>query len=166
MAATEGHTSQVRVAARALILRDEAVLLQACTIGGREVYLLPGGGQEPGETLAEAVVREVREETGLVVAAGPLLWVREFIPRRHGLTDHGDDHDPHCIFACTPVDDAAAAALADNAPLPDATQTAVRWVALAALADLTLWPEAVRRRLLALAGEGLPLVPAYLGDTP
>ncbi len=166
MADSRGHTSQVRVAARALILRDEAVLLQVCTIGGREVYLLPGGGQEPGETLAEAVVREVCEEAGLVVAAGPLLWVREFIPRRHGLTHLGDDHALHCIFACTPVDDAAAAALADNAPLPDAAQTAVRWVALAALADLTLWPEAVHRRLLALAGDGLPLVPEYLGDTP
>jgi len=164
MAATEGHTPRVRVAARALIIRDGAVLLQVCRIGGLQIHLLPGGGQEPGETLAEAVVREVREETGLVVAAGPLLWVREFIPRRHGLTHLGDGHDLHCIFACTPVADTAAA-LADNAPLPDAAQTAVRWVPLVELDSLTLWPEAVHRRLLALAGDGLPLVPAYLGDT-
>jgi len=158
-------TGHIRVAARALLIREGAVLLQVCRIGDRVVHLLPGGGQERGETLAEAVVREVREETGLVVAAGPLLWVREFIPRRHGLTHLGDDHDLHCIFACTPVDDAAAAALADAAPRPDAAQTAVRWVPLAALAGITLWPEAVQRRLLALTGEGLPLVPAYLGDT-
>ncbi len=62
MADATGAPGTIRVAARALIIRDGAVLLQVCTIGGREVYLLPGGGQEPGETLAEAVVREVREE--------------------------------------------------------------------------------------------------------
>jgi len=153
----------IRVAARAVILRDGAVLLQVCQIAGREVHLLPGGGQEHGETLAEAVVREVREETGLDVTVGPLLWVREFIPRRHGLPHLGDDHDLQCIFACTPVD--AAAALAAAAARPDAAQTAVRWVPLAALAGLTLWPEAVHRRLLTLAEDGLPRTPAYLGDT-
>lgn len=164
MADKPGHTSQVRVAARALILRDEAVLLQVCTIGGREVYLLPGGGQEPGETLAEAVVREVREETGLVVAAGPLLWVREFIPRRHGLALGG--HDLHCIFACTLVDEHVGAITPAPAPHPDAAQIDVRWVALAVLAGITLWPESVHRRLCALADDGLPLAPEYLGEGP
>jgi len=38
-----------------------------------EVWEFPGGKREPGETLAEAAVRETREETGLAVRAGPLL---------------------------------------------------------------------------------------------
>ena len=40
---------------------------------GAGLWSLPGGRIEPGETDAEALVREMREETGLVVEPGPLL---------------------------------------------------------------------------------------------
>lgn len=38
-------------------------------------WSIPGGAMEVGETVREAVVREVREETGLVVEPGELLGV-------------------------------------------------------------------------------------------
>ena len=37
------------------------------------LWSLPGGRIEPGETDAEALVREMREETGLVIEAGQLI---------------------------------------------------------------------------------------------
>lgn len=45
---------------------------------------MPGGRVEEGETLAEAVVREVAEETGLEVVCDHLVgWVERISPRRH-----------------------------------------------------------------------------------
>jgi 8-oxo-dGTP diphosphatase len=40
---------------------------------GAGLWSIPGGRIEPGETDAEALVREMFEETGLVVEVGPLI---------------------------------------------------------------------------------------------
>lgn len=57
----------------------------------RHTYLpgwyLPGGGVDPGETLGEAVVREIAEETGVVVAETPRL-VSMYLNRRASRRDH------------------------------------------------------------------------------
>lgn len=54
------------VACRAVILRPDNELLGEYH-PGRDVYNLPGGGLEPGETPEACVVREVLEETGVSV---------------------------------------------------------------------------------------------------
>jgi len=79
-----GRDSAGRAAARipcvGAVIRDEAGRLLMVMRGhdpGRGLWSIPGGRIEPGETAEEAVVREVREETGLAVTCGPLLGTAE-----------------------------------------------------------------------------------------
>jgi len=53
--------------------RGRLLLIKRGHEPGAGLWSLPGGRVEPGETDAEALVREMREETGLVVVAGRLL---------------------------------------------------------------------------------------------
>lgn len=55
-------------------MRDGCLLLVRCTLPGEPPFwMLPGGGREAGESDAEAVAREVREELGVAVEVGPVI---------------------------------------------------------------------------------------------
>jgi len=71
---------QLVVGVGGVVIRDSRVLLVRRAhepLAGR--WSIPGGRVEWGETLQQAVVREMREETGLDVSVGPLLEVVERI---------------------------------------------------------------------------------------
>ncbi len=63
----------IRPGVSAIILTTEGLLLQRRSDNG--LWGLPGGSVEPGESVSEAVVREVREETGLDVTPLRLIGV-------------------------------------------------------------------------------------------
>jgi 8-oxo-dGTP diphosphatase len=80
----EGRTYPSRpiLAVSAAIIRDGKVLIvRRAQPPAKGVYTLPGGGVEVGESLTGAVVREVREETGLAVEPVALAGYREAIVR-------------------------------------------------------------------------------------
>ena len=54
----------IRSGAKAIIIKDGSILLNRCRKADGVYYDLPGGGQEQYEALEDAVLREVKEETG------------------------------------------------------------------------------------------------------
>jgi len=71
----------VRVEVRAVIFIDGRLVVTDETRMGEPHAALPGGRVDRWENLHEALVREVREETGLLVEPGPLVYVAEVVSR-------------------------------------------------------------------------------------
>ena len=116
-----GPTPQVCVGAVALEA-DRLLMVRRGRgpAGGR--WSIPGGRVESGETLAEAVVRELAEETGLEGVCGELVgWVERI----------GSDHHFVILDFRVQVLDAGPPQAGD-----DAAEAA--WVPLAAVAELAL----------------------------
>jgi ADP-ribose pyrophosphatase YjhB (NUDIX family) len=79
---TRSYPDRPYLAVSAAIVRDGKVLIvRRARPPAHGLYTLPGGGVEAGETLREAVIREVREETGLTVEPVALAGHREVIAR-------------------------------------------------------------------------------------
>ncbi|MGA7730986.1 MAG: NUDIX domain-containing protein [Chloroflexia bacterium] len=85
----ERERSRFSTRAVAVIVdRDERrVLVSRAAID--DFWALPGGRIEIGETSSEAVMREMREELGVEVEVGRLLWVTEEFFEFAGLSWHG-----------------------------------------------------------------------------
>jgi len=78
-----------RFAVRAIICKDGKYATQQSKFGD---YKLPGGGMEKGETREQALIREVREETGLIVKPESIREIGEILEKRI------DFFDPNQIF--------------------------------------------------------------------
>jgi len=82
------HTGP-QLAVSAGIFRDGKILLvRRAREPAKGVYTFPGGRVEFGESLTEALTREIREETGLVIEIVGLIGYREALPARTGGHGH------------------------------------------------------------------------------
>ena len=74
------------------LLRDDAnrMLVQDRTDPSWPVLCFPGGHVEIGETCADAVVREMHEETGLTVVSPRLVGIKEWMLSSIGVHRHAD----------------------------------------------------------------------------
>lgn len=67
----------MRQAARAIIFEGDKILVMHRNKHGSQYYTLVGGHVNEGETLEQALVREVKEETGLDVTQAQLVYIEE-----------------------------------------------------------------------------------------
>ena len=118
-----GSPPRPEVAVGAVAVRDgHLLMIRRGREPGAGLWSVPGGRVEPGETLREAVAREVAEETGLRVTVGAFLG---HVERR------GDRPTPYHFvildFAVTVED--------DRAPTAGDDADAAAWVPLTELTD-------------------------------
>lgn len=73
-----GKQERVELTVLCLVHRGEELLLQNREKKDWQGWTMPGGHVEPGESIVDAVVREMREETGLTVLHPRLCGVKQF----------------------------------------------------------------------------------------
>lgn len=72
------RTERIELTTLCLIRRGDRILLQNRTKKDWRGYALPGGHVEPGESVVDSVIREIREETGLILHRVRLCGVKQF----------------------------------------------------------------------------------------
>lgn len=130
-----------------VVIEDGRILLLDQDTDTGRSWSLPGGKVEEGEPLADALVREMREETGVDVEVGRLLYVCDHV--------RGGAHVLHITFEARRVGGAAGvvAGTVDSRPI-----RGVEFVGLSDLVGLGF-----SERFVALAGAGFPGAGSYMG---
>ncbi|MCE5322231.1 NUDIX domain-containing protein [bacterium] len=135
----------LRNSAKAVIVKDDKILCIKCKDDWRFFYLLPGGGQEPGETLPDAVRRESREEVGADVVVHDLIFVRDYISANHEFAEYESEvHQVELMFSCELADGSKQ----EFGDLPDKDQIGIEWLDLDELESYRLYPMALRPFLI------------------
>jgi 8-oxo-dGTP diphosphatase len=118
------------LAVSAAIVREGRILVvRRARAPANGLFTLPGGVVELGETLTEAVAREIREETGLVIEPVALAGFREAVVR-----DAQDRVERHFVILCF------AARWRAGEPVLNEELSEARWLDPAELAGLPTTP--------------------------
>lgn len=144
-----------RNAVRAYIRRGDEILVQHKKYeDGRSRFTLPGGAVDPGETLAQGMIRECQEEIGTGVEIIELMHVADYF--KPLTTEPGGTRlQVEFIFRCRVPDDYQPR----NGPKPDRQQIDVLWMPVARIPESGITPKKVCELL---AAED-PNAPVFLG---
>ena len=147
----------IRNSAKAIIIKNGCLLTVKNYDTKGDWYLLPGGGQNLGETIKEALRRECIEEIGIEVGVGRLRYIREYIGKNHEFSEHdGDSHQVEFMFECE-FDEEQPPELGNN---PDAYQVDIVWLPINEIHEYRIYPKQLGDLLLSEADNDI----SYLGD--
>lgn len=133
----------LRYAAKALIIEKERLLCLRKEGDIGKYYVLPGGGQEPGELLPDTLARECLEELGAKVEVGRLRFVQEYVGDNHLFKDlHGKMHFVNLYFECRLLEPALTHPLS-----PDIGQVGLEWLEINRLGEAAFFPRVLAERL-------------------
>lgn len=149
----------IRTAARAIIIQDKHLLAIKMRDRNGEFYLLPGGGQNHGETLEECLIRECYEELGVDIRIHHLLYMREYIGKNHQFRkSHGTFHQVESVFRCQLKQPDSAFVSIEK----DKKQVGIEWLPLAKLQQYALLPSTIKAYF---TDSDFEAPQTYLGDT-
>ncbi|MDP4693943.1 MAG: NUDIX domain-containing protein [Opitutales bacterium] len=148
----------IRTAARALIIHEQKLLAIKMRDHTGIFYILPGGGQNHGETLREGLKRECLEEIGTEVEVGEFLYVREYIGKNHEFRNtHRNFHQVENVFRCSLPNPDGIGPGTEH----DKKQVGVEWIPLSELQGRRFLPEVIQPFFTA---DGFDPGTNYLGD--
>lgn len=137
----------IRNTVRAVIIKDGRILLQKKQDEDRSVrYTLPGGAQNTGETIQEALQRECLEEIATEVQPVKIVHISDFFKHKR-LPEPHTRHQLEILFHCKIPDSYTP----QNGCKPDKHQIAIEWIAVDELSKHKLSPEFLSELLPELA---------------
>ena len=133
----------VRSTCKSIVIHEGKVLLNRChDAHNGEYYSLPGGGQGTEEFLEEAIIREVREETGYTVIPEMFVGIGEEICDDPVVHEKWPDyiHKMYHIYRCSLDTDVPRIEPTEVDDMQDDCQ----WVDLERIHEVALLPQMVK----------------------
>lgn len=127
-----------------VLVKDGKILVQRDKDGSE--YALPGGHVRLGETTAEGLVREYREETGADIRCGRLLWTEECFFEWNGRKAHNLAYY-YLIELCEGSDIPDIGSFISH---KDNSNVMIGWMSIDQLQDVVLYPEFLKKKIFEL----------------
>ncbi len=136
----------IRNSVKAIIRKDDSLLLIRKSDESGDYYIFPGGGQDKCEDMISALRRECREEIGSEVIVNDLVLMREYIGKNHEFAEtDADIHQVEFYFDCHLADEA----IPQNGSNIDDGQISVDWVSIKDFERLRIYPQALHKEFIA-----------------